>query len=152
MKKLTLIFTLLCSTVMFSSNSFAEWEKLKKNSVDGDTFYVDFERIRKHDGYVYYWVLEDLIKPDKDGDLSYRNYFQGDCMFIFGNCTISWNHSQMGLCLVQCINKVIVSYFGRNFWVVHITKERWVKELVGLVIPKTQNGNSLLLTLLWKTF
>ena len=64
---------------MFSSNSFAEWEKLKKNSVDGDTFYVDFERIRKHDGYVYYWVLEDLIKPDKDGDLSYRNYFQGDC-------------------------------------------------------------------------
>ena len=47
--------------------------------VDGDTFYVDFERIRKHDGYVYFWTLDDLVKPTKFGDLSFKIYHQGDC-------------------------------------------------------------------------
>ena len=63
---------------MFPSPSFAEWTKVSK-SVDGTTFYVDLERIRKVDGYVYYWELQDLLKPDKDGDLSYEIYKQGDC-------------------------------------------------------------------------
>ena len=36
------------------------------------TFYVDFERIRKHDGYVYFWRIRDDLKPDKWGDLSAR--------------------------------------------------------------------------------
>ena len=48
-------------------------------NVDGTTFYVDFERIRKHDGYVYYWVLTDFLKPDEDGVLSFKIYIQGDC-------------------------------------------------------------------------
>jgi len=78
MKKLTLILTLLFSTVMFSSPSYAKWTKVGSN-VNGNTFYVDFERIRKHDGYVYWWDLNDLLKPDKDGDLSYSLYTQGDC-------------------------------------------------------------------------
>ena len=53
MKKLLFIFTLVCSTVGFSSPSFAEWTKIGEN-VYGTTFYVDFTRIRKHDGYVYW--------------------------------------------------------------------------------------------------
>ena len=40
---------------------------------------MDFERVRKHDGYVYWWDMSNLLKPDKDGDLSYRGYRQGDC-------------------------------------------------------------------------
>ena len=48
-------------------------------NVNGNTFYVDYERIRKHDGFVYYWNMTDLLKPDKDGDLSYRGYRQVDC-------------------------------------------------------------------------
>ena len=53
MKKLTLIFTLLFSTVMFSSPSYAEyfsspsdaeWTKVNKDA-DGNTNYVDFESI-----------------------------------------------------------------------------------------------------------
>ena len=58
MKKLTLIFTLLFSTVMFSSPSYAEyfsspshaeWTKVNKDA-DGNTNYVDFESIRKKMG------------------------------------------------------------------------------------------------------
>ena len=51
---------------------------MSKN-VDGNTFYVDFERIKKHGGYVYFWILSDYLKPDKYGDLSFKRYNQGDC-------------------------------------------------------------------------
>jgi hypothetical protein len=46
------ILIALTFTVMFSSTSFSGWTKVTE-SVDGNTFYVDFERIRKHGGYVY---------------------------------------------------------------------------------------------------
>ena len=42
------------------------------------TYYVDFDRIRKVDGYVYYWMLSDYSKPSQ-GYLSYLMYKQGDC-------------------------------------------------------------------------
>ena len=77
MKILTILLT-LTFTVMFSSPSFADWKKVSE-SVDGDTFYVDFERIRKHGGYVYFWRLSDYLKPTKYGDLSSKVYNQGDC-------------------------------------------------------------------------
>ena len=48
-------------------------------NVKASTFYVDFERIRKHDGYVYYWLLSDYLKPTKYRDLSGKQYYQGDC-------------------------------------------------------------------------
>ena len=76
MRKLTLIT--LVFTLMFSSTSFAEWTKVGE-SVKGNTFYVDFERIRKHGGYVYWWDLSDLLEPDKYGGLSAKMYNQGDC-------------------------------------------------------------------------
>ena len=65
MKKLFLILILLFS-VMFSSLSYAEWTKVGVGG-DGNTYYIDFERIKKHGGYVYWWDLNDLLKPDKDG-------------------------------------------------------------------------------------
>ena len=68
----TLIFT-----VMFSSTSFAGWTKVAEN-VNG-TYYVDFARIGKYADYIKFWELVDLFKPDKDGDLSYKLYQQGDC-------------------------------------------------------------------------
>mgnify|MGYP003313549040 CR=1 FL=1 len=77
MKKLTLIFTLLFSTVMFSPTSYAGWTKVSEN-VNG-TYYVDFERIRKRGDYINFLELVDLFKPDKDGDLSYKLYQIGDC-------------------------------------------------------------------------
>jgi hypothetical protein len=65
---------------MFSSSSYAGWTKVDE-TVDGHTFYVDFERIRKHDGYVYWWTLGNLLKPIK-GLFSSKIYRQGDCKLL----------------------------------------------------------------------
>ena len=67
MKHLTLILTLFFST-MFASPAYADWEEGCK-SVDGDTFYVDFDRIRTNGSYVYYWELSDYLEPINCGDL-----------------------------------------------------------------------------------
>ena len=77
MKTLLTIFTLLF-TVMIPSTSFAGWTKVAE-STGGSTYYVDFERIRNHDGSVYFWILKDYLKPDKYGDFSVKVYQQGDC-------------------------------------------------------------------------
>jgi hypothetical protein len=93
MKTLTI---LIAFTVMFSSPSFAGWTKVNEG-MSGDTFYVDFERIRKHDGYVYWWGLKDLLEPDKTGDLSYKRYDQGDCkLFRYKGLSASFHKEPMG--------------------------------------------------------
>jgi len=48
-------------------------------NVKGTSFYVDLERIRKHDGHVYWWELVDFSKPTEYGHLSGKTYSQGDC-------------------------------------------------------------------------
>ena len=66
------------------------------NSV-GDTFYVDFERIRKNDGSVYFWVLSDYLKPTKYGDLSSKVYYEGDCkLFRMMRLSSSYHKQPMG--------------------------------------------------------
>ena len=37
------------------------------------------ERIRKHNGKVYYWELADFLKPTKYGDSSARTYIEAEC-------------------------------------------------------------------------
>ena len=86
MKNLTLL-TALVFTVTLSSPSYAEWTKVSEDA-DGPAFYVDFERIRKHDGYVYYWELTDILKPIQYGVLSIKVYKQGDCK-LFRNKDLS---------------------------------------------------------------
>ena len=96
MRKLTLILTTLIFSVMFSSTSFAEWKKMGESVESGTTFYVDFERIRKHDGYVYFWMLSDYLKP-KHGDLSVKMYNQGDCkLFRYKSLSYSYYKEPMG--------------------------------------------------------
>ena len=66
-------------------------------SVNGNTFYVDFERIRKHDGYVYWWGLSDYFKPTKYGRLSAKIYKQGDCkLFRVKGLSYSFHKEPMG--------------------------------------------------------
>ena len=94
MKKLILI--LLFSTVMFSSSSYAGWTQVSE-SVDGDVFYVDFERMRKHDGYVYWWELINNLKPNEWGSLSTKIYHQGDCkLFRFKHLSYRFHKEPMG--------------------------------------------------------
>ena len=81
---------------MFSTPSYAKWEKVSKN-VRGDTFYVDFGRIRKHDGFVYYWRLEDYLKPTIHGHFSAKIYNQGDCkLFRYKWLSSSFHKEPMG--------------------------------------------------------
>ena len=76
MKKLLL--TLLYFNVFFSSISHAEWTKIVELE-DGISFYVDFERIKKVDGFIYWWDLTNYLKPTLYGHLSTKLYRQGDC-------------------------------------------------------------------------
>ncbi|OEJ64032.1 surface-adhesin E family protein [Magnetovibrio blakemorei] len=74
MKKITLAIFM---AVMFPSTSFADWSKVGGNDI-GDTFYIDFERIKKQNGYVYFWDLTDFLHP-QGGALSVQDYKQADC-------------------------------------------------------------------------
>tara|TARA_R100001594_G_scaffold131954_1_gene171904 strand:+ start:52 stop:432 length:381 start_codon:yes stop_codon:yes gene_type:complete len=75
MKKL-LLLTLLC----FSINGFAfNWKKVGESSV-GDSYYLDVDNIKKHNGFVYYWEVVDLLKPSQDGDYSHISKWQVDCV------------------------------------------------------------------------
>jgi len=84
MKHLTLMLTLFFSTLFASpAYAYADWEKVG-NDTAGNTFYVDFERIRKVNGYVYYWELQSYKYPKETGILSnkiyvVKTYNQGDC-------------------------------------------------------------------------
>ena len=93
--RLTIIILVL--TMMFSSPSFAEWTKVSKNE-RGDTHYVDFERVRKVDGYVYFWVMNDYLKPITDMKLlSSKTYREVDCKsFGFKNLSYVYHKESMG--------------------------------------------------------
>ena len=80
MNKLFLILSLLLSTTTFSSLSFGEWVK-SAESEDG-SFYINFSDIRKDDGYVYWWQLNDLIEPNNKEILSATTYHQTDCLWF----------------------------------------------------------------------
>ena len=95
MKSLT-IFLALTFSVMFSSSSYAGWTEASEG-VNGDVFYIDFERIRKVDGYVYYWQLTDYLKPISGGYLSSKIYKQGDCkLFRFKDLSFIFHKEPMG--------------------------------------------------------
>jgi len=82
---------------MFSSTSHADWKKVSEN-LAGNTHYVDFERVRKNDGYVYYWSLYNYSRPAVNGDRSVKLYAQGDCEnFRFRWLKLSVHKVQMGL-------------------------------------------------------
>ena len=86
-------------TVTLSSPSYAEWTKVGENGIE-NTVHVDFERIRKLDGYVYFWMLIDYLKPfnGKNGTmLSGKVYNQGDCkLFRYRNLSLSFHKEPMG--------------------------------------------------------
>ena len=88
MKKLLLIFPLLFTTMMFSTPVHAEWDSVGE-STEGDLFYVDYGRIREHEGYFYFWMLTNYLVP-KNGVLSNEMYNRADCK-MFRLKTLSYN-------------------------------------------------------------
>ena len=67
----------MLSTVIFSSITYAGWTEITKGE-NSSSHYVDFERIRKHDGFVYFWSMSNYPTPIK-GVSSEINLRQGDC-------------------------------------------------------------------------
>jgi hypothetical protein len=89
-------FIIFAISVIFSSNSYADWTKVTETA-NGDTYYVDFKRIKKHDGYVYWWQLTNRLKPSSSGILSGKFYFQSDCkMFRYKTLSFSAHKKSMG--------------------------------------------------------
>ena len=78
MKKINLIISILIYCLLFITPSFADWDWLSENMF-GDTYSVDFDRITKQDGYVYFWRLDDYLKQTETGDWSAIIYIQADC-------------------------------------------------------------------------
>ena len=81
MKKLLLIFTLLFSTVMFSSPSYAEWTKITEGNIGSNeiVYFMDFENIKKQGGKVFFWSLASGSKHDHFGNMSNKHYFKVNC-------------------------------------------------------------------------
>ena len=105
-KKL-LTIPILLFTLMFSSTSYAEWKEVSK-TISGITFYLDFEKIRKHNGYVYYWYLMDLLKPSKHGHLSIKIYNEGDCkLFRYKPLSFAHHKEPMGEGFAEVSNSLI---------------------------------------------
>lgn len=73
---LILTFTLSITSICASASS-AKWTRIFENSKG--TAYVDFEKIREKDGYVYFWSLVDYLRPTGQGILSSKAYIKGDC-------------------------------------------------------------------------
>jgi hypothetical protein len=72
------VSSLLISAAFYSSPSLAGWENLGETTA-GDTFYVNFETIKKNNGYVYYWFLIDYLRPNKWNDMSSKTLMEADC-------------------------------------------------------------------------
>ena len=54
---------LLTTLLLFSVNGFAfNWKKVTDDE-SGNSFYVDVGNIKKHNGLVYYWELNDYLEP-----------------------------------------------------------------------------------------
>ena len=77
MNKIYIILPILVSLLTFSSYSNGEWTYVTKN-VEGDEFYIDYDRFKKRDNYVYTWVLTDYLEPEY-GDLSSFQFIKIHC-------------------------------------------------------------------------
>jgi hypothetical protein len=94
MKRIALALAIFVS-LMLPATSHAEWIEVVKTK-GGHTFYID-TKIRKHGGHIYYWELINYLKPTKYGDLSSKNYIEGDCgTFRYRNLQASYHTQPMG--------------------------------------------------------
>ena len=74
MKKL-LIFLF---SILISFNSYGEWTEVGTGASpvnNGDTFYIDIDTIKEHNGYVYWWSLSDYLKPIETGAMSDKRIY-----------------------------------------------------------------------------
>ena len=97
MKNFILGFTLLITLIFSSSFLYANWTLLGTN-VRGDSYYIDLNKITEIDGYTYFFVLLDYIRPTKHGYSSVETYRKGNCkMFQYKYLSFSFYEKAMGV-------------------------------------------------------
>ena len=64
--------------MLLSFNISAKWQYVTQNTI-GTEYYIENSSIKKNNGYVYYWVIANYLKPSKTGDLSSKSLEQLDC-------------------------------------------------------------------------
>ena len=79
MKKITILLVIIF-TFLFSTTSWGDWNYVTE-SVDGDKFYYDKDRVRKSGKFLYVWLLMDYLKP-VNGGLSTIVYSELDCSIL----------------------------------------------------------------------
>ena len=78
MKKIILILAL---TLLLSPTGWSKWVEVVIMET-GNSYYVDDGRIKKIGKYIYYWELEDFLRPDEWGDMSNMIYKEVDCEML----------------------------------------------------------------------
>jgi hypothetical protein len=119
MKKLLLILF----SLMLSFNSYGEWTFIGQNS-DDDSFYIDLDRVKSSEGYVYWWDLGDWVEPyeDETGIIekpvySQMEYVQGECAIKrFKTLSTNFYEEPMGEELIYTFNdpEPLWDYFPPN--------------------------------------
>ena len=61
-----------------SASAWARWELVTRDG-QGSALYIRIDSIRYDGDTRRFWALEDLRRPDRDGDLSYRILWDADC-------------------------------------------------------------------------
>ncbi|MFL2656035.1 MAG: surface-adhesin E family protein [Burkholderiaceae bacterium] len=70
---------LLSILILFSINGFAfNWQKVTEHSM-GDS-YIDIDNIKKRNGLVYYWTLDDYLEPPDVRFNSIISKFKVNCV------------------------------------------------------------------------
>jgi len=73
----TILFSIL---ILFSINGFAfNWKMIGENTI-GSSFYVDIDNIKKRNGLVYYWTLDDYLEPPDVRFNSIISKFKVNCV------------------------------------------------------------------------
>ena len=108
---------------MLSFNSYGEWTFIGQNS-DDDSFYIDLDRVKSSEGYVYWWDLGDWVEPyeDETGIIekpvySQMEYVQGECAIKrFKTLSTNFYEEPMGEELIYTFNdpEPLWDYFPPN--------------------------------------
>jgi|TARA_B100001093_G_scaffold153859_1_gene146596 hypothetical protein len=71
----TILFSIL---ILFSINGFAfNWKKVAES---GNSYYIDVDNIKKRNGIVYYWQLDDYLEPLDEGINSNISKYRVNCV------------------------------------------------------------------------
>ena len=80
MKKITILLFIIF-TLLFSITSRGDWNFVRE-SVSGNKYYYDKDRIKINGKFIYFWELLDYISPTGSGDLSTTTYIELDCSIL----------------------------------------------------------------------